>query len=80
MFNECISQNKTELILDCKAVSFMGSEALEFFLRMHGVLKDRGRECLKFINVNPICRDIFISTRLINILYVHEDIHEAIRS
>lgn len=79
MLNDCISQNKNEIILDCKAISFMDSKALEFFLRMQGSLKGRGG-MLKFINVNSICRDIFICTRLINILHIHEDIHEAIRS
>lgn len=79
MFNECMSKNKTEIILDCKAVSFIDSESLEFILHMNDELKKQGGK-LKLINVNEICRDIFIATRLVNTLYIYEDIHQAIRS
>ena len=79
MFNECVEQRKTEVILDCKAISFMDSAALELVHKMHDDLKMRGG-ILKVINLNPVCRDIFLATRLINTLHVYDDIHEAIRS
>jgi anti-anti-sigma factor len=79
MFNECMSKNKTEIILDCKTVSFVDSESLEFILQMNEDLEKQGGK-LKLINVNAICRDIFIVTRLVNILHIYEDIHKAIRS
>ena len=79
MFNECLGNNKTEIILDCKAVSFIDSKALEFILGMHDELKKQGG-ILKIININEICRDIFIATRLINVFHIYDDIHKAIRS
>jgi anti-anti-sigma factor len=79
MFNECLGKNKTEIILDCKTVSFIDSEALEYLFKMHEELKKQGG-ILKIINVNAICQDIFIVTRLINTLHIYEDIHKAIKS
>jgi anti-anti-sigma factor len=77
-FKECLEQRKTEVILDCKAVSFLDSEGLELLVQMHEELKERGG-ALKIIGVNPVCRDILMATRLIGNLHVHEDIHEALR-
>ena len=77
-FNECLEQRKTEVILDCKAVSFLDSEGLELFVHMHEELKERGG-VLKIIGVNPVCRDILRATRLSSSLNVHEDIHDALR-
>ena len=77
-FEECIKQQRDDIILDCKAVNYMDSEALELLVRMHEELRNRG--CvLKIIGLNDVCRDIFVATRLIH-LDVYEDIHEAIRS
>lgn len=77
-FEECISQEKTDIILDCKAVAYMDSEALELLVRMHEELRNRGNR-FKIIGLNDVCTDIFVATRLIH-LYVYEDIHEAIKS
>ena len=77
-FDECINDQRADIILDCKAVTFMDSEALELLVRMHEELRNRG-SLLKIIGLNDVCRDIFVATRLIH-LYVYEDIHEAIRS
>ena len=77
-FKECLEQRKTEVILDCKAVSFLDSEGLELLVQMHQELKDRGG-VLKIIGMNPVCRDILMATRLIGSLHVHEDIHAALR-
>ena len=77
-FTECLEQRKTEVILDCKAVSFLDSEGLELLVHMHEELKERGG-ALKIIGVNPVCRDILLATRLISNLNVHEDIHDALR-
>ena len=41
-FTEFINQNKTEVILDCKAISFMDSQALELLIQMNDELKKRG--------------------------------------
>jgi len=77
-FEECLNDRKADIILDCKAVTFMDSEALELLVRMHEELRTRG-SVLKIITLNDVCRDIFVATRLIH-LHVYEDIHEAIRS
>ena len=77
-FDECLNDQRADIILDCKDVTFMDSEALELLVRMHEVLRNRG-STLKIIALNDVCRDIFVATRLIH-LHVYEDIHEAIRS
>ena len=77
-FQECIDNNKTEIILDCQALTFLDSEALELLVRMHEDANSRGRE-LKLISLNKVCRDILIATRLMNILNVFKDIHGAIK-
>ncbi|MCG6917437.1 MAG: STAS domain-containing protein [Deltaproteobacteria bacterium] len=78
IFDECVSQQRSDIILDCKAVGYMDSEALELVVRMHEELRSQGNR-LKIIGLNEVCRDIFFATRLIH-LQVYEDIHEAIRS
>lgn len=75
---ECIQQQRSDIILDCKAVGYMDSEALELLVRMHEELRDQGYR-LKIIGLNEVCRDIFVATRLIH-LHVYQDIHEAIKS
>ena len=77
-FDECLNDQRADIILDCKAVTFMDSEALELLVRMHEELRNHG-SVLKIITLNDVCRDIFVATRLIH-LHVYEDIHEAIRS
>ena len=77
-FEECLTQQRSDIILDCKAVTYMDSEALELVVRMHEELRNRGSQ-LKIIGLNDVCRDIFVATRLIH-LHLYEDIHEAIKS
>jgi len=77
-FTQCLSQSKTEIILDCKSVSYMDSEGLELLVRMNDETKKR-EGTLKVINLNPVCRDILIATRLINTLHVYKDMREAIK-
>ena len=77
-FDECVNQQRSDIILDCKAVGYMDSEALELLVYMHEALRSQGNR-LKIIGLNDVCRDIFVATRLIY-LHVYEDIHEAIRS
>ena len=78
MFNDCLNQHKTEIILDFKAVSFLDSEALELLLRFHEEFKNRGGR-FKIIGINTVCRDILNATRLINVFNVYDDIHQAIK-
>jgi len=78
VLDDCIRQPKTEVILDCKSVKFLDSSVLELLVRVHNDLKDSGG-VLKIIGLNEIGRDIFYATRLVNLLNVFKDIHEAIR-
>jgi anti-anti-sigma factor len=78
VFNDCIRQSKTEVILDCKSIKFLDSSVLELLVRVHKDLKDNGG-VLKIIGLNENGRDIFYATRLINVMNVFKDIHEAIR-
>ena len=77
-FEQCISQDRTDIILDCKAVAYLDSEALQLLVRMHEELRNRGNQ-LKLIGLSDVCLDIFVATRLIH-LNVYTDMHEAIRS
>jgi anti-anti-sigma factor len=78
MLNDCIRQQKTEIILDFKNISFIDSAGLELLVRIDTELRSRGG-LIKIIGLNHVCRDILIATRLINTFHIYEDIHEAIR-
>ena len=77
-FTECLNYHKTEIILDCKSVSYMDSQGLELLIKMNDELRQRDG-ILKMINLSPICRDILLATRLINTLQVYKDMREAIK-
>jgi len=77
-FNECLDQFRTKIILDCKEVPYFDSEGLEMLIATDEKLRKRGG-ILKIIGLNSLCRDIFVSTRLINTLHIYNDIHEAIK-
>lgn len=77
--SELLTQQKTDIILDCKSVSFLDSKALELLLRTHEELKNRGG-VLKIVGLNAVCQDILFATRLINVLNVFDDIHKAVVS
>lgn len=78
-FDDALKQNKTEVILDCKNVSLMDSAALELLVQIHAELRSKGG-ALKIVGLNEVCRDILLVTRIINVLFVYKDIHEAITS
>lgn len=74
-----ISKNQTRIVLDCKNMPFIDSKGLELLLQLHSELKKRGG-AIKITGLNAVCRDILLSTRLINVFLVYEDIAEALRS
>jgi len=78
-FNDCIDQHKTKIVLDCKNIAFIDSEGLSLLVRVEETLSKRGG-ILKVVGLNPLCREIFLATRLLHTFYVYEDVHEAIRS
>lgn len=79
LVNGLINKNQTRIIIDCKAIPFIDSKALELLLRLQSTLKTRGGT-LKITGLNAVCRDILLATRLVNVLHVYEDIAEALRS
>ena len=60
------------------SVKIFDSSVLELLVRFHNDLKANGG-VLKIIGLNEIGRDIFYATRLVNLLNIFKDIHEAIR-
>lgn len=79
ILNQCISQNKTEIILDCKSVSFIDSEALELLVRMNDTLKNQG-SMLKIISMVEVCREILFATRLAKVLPFYKNFNDAIKN
>lgn len=77
--NACVEQNRLALVLDCKAIQFMDSEALEKLVELHDKLLAKGGD-LKIAGLNTLCRDILMVTRLINVFNVYADVPEALRS
>ena len=75
---DCMGKNKTEIILDCQSLSFLDSAALELLVETHEGIRSHGG-AIKLFGLNQVCRDIMTATRLINILNIYQDIHEAIK-
>ncbi|MCK5507954.1 MAG: STAS domain-containing protein [Desulfobacterales bacterium] len=79
VFNESANQQKTDIILDCKDVSYLDSKALELMVQMHEALKNQG-SILQIISLNALCNDILLVTRLAHTFNVYKNIHEAIKN
>ncbi|HLA28406.1 MAG TPA: STAS domain-containing protein [Syntrophales bacterium] len=79
---DCIERvagkSQAAIILECKAVSYVDSVALEMLLRLQEKIMERGMQ-LKIVSLNAVCRDIMIVTRLINQFTVHASVPEAIK-
>jgi len=73
-----MNQERTEIILDFKGLSFLDSAALELLVNMHEELRNRSGK-LKIVGLDAVCRDILLVTRLINVFYVYENIHDAVK-
>jgi anti-anti-sigma factor len=77
-FTQLIRQNKTRIVLDFGGVPFLDSQALELLYTMHESLMNSGG-VLKIVSLNGVCRDILVTTRLINLFNVYWDMQEALR-
>jgi anti-sigma B factor antagonist len=71
--------HRTKIILDCRSVSLMDSAALELLVGMQAQLEELGGG-LKIANLNDVCKDILLVTRLQNVFQVYGDIGKAVRS
>jgi anti-anti-sigma factor len=69
---------QTAIILECQAVGYVDSAALEMLLRLQDKLRERGIQ-LKMVSLNEVCRDIMIVTRLITQFTVYASVKEAIK-
>lgn len=76
---ETVDQGHLEIILSGRSLSFADSAALELLLKVHEQLNIRGG-ALKLIEMDEVCRDIFIATGLINVLLIFESINQAIKN
>ena len=71
-------QNPSSVVLDCRAVAFMDSEALELLVDIHEKLNaNRGQ--LRLVHLNEVCSDILTVSRLIHVLGVYGDLNQAVR-
>ena len=77
--DEAAQGHSPEVILDCRSVHLMDSEGLETMLEAQNVLRERGG-CLKIARLNDVCTDIFVTTRLVNVFQVFQDINMAMKS
>ena len=77
-FRSCLTHPKVEILIDLDSVPLLDSEALELLLGMHEEMLTRGSG-LKIVNLNPLCRDILIATRLFNVFSVFKNVSEAVR-
>lgn len=79
IFNRVIGQNPAGLILDFKSVAVLDSMALELLVRLHDLLKEQGGS-LKLANLNAVCKDILMVTRLNHYFHVYEGVADSVRS
>jgi len=70
---------KGDVVLNFERVSLVDSEGLETLHAIHSDLERAGR-ALKLIGLNDVCKDIFVVTRLLNVLHVYNDLHDAVQS
>jgi len=66
------------VVIDCRHVKTMDSEALELLTEWHVKLQEN-RGTLKLANLNDVCSDILVVTRLIHVLSIHADIRQAVQ-
>jgi len=64
LFKDFLSKNIVDIVINMNAVSFLDSCALELLVEMQSELKKKGRDLI-LSDVNDVCRDILICTRLI---------------
>ncbi|MBI9089371.1 MAG: STAS domain-containing protein [Desulfobacterium sp.] len=65
VFNDLMKRAITDIILDMGQVAFLDSAALELLISMQGRLKQADNELI-LLDINAVCRDILICTRMIN--------------
>lgn len=75
----CLEAGEIQLILDFQPVAYIDSEALEILLTSSRKARGKGG-AVKIAHVGEVCRDIFVATRLGQVLEIYPDISGALRS
>jgi anti-anti-sigma factor len=75
-FQQVAAIPRATVILDCRQVRAMDSEALDVLMTWHNTLKDGGGG-LKLCHLNDVCADILMATRLVHVLSVFSDLKQA---
>jgi anti-anti-sigma factor len=75
---QVLPQGTPSVILDCRQVKAMDSNALELLLEWHEKLHSMGGS-LKLCDLNDVCSDILIATRLVHIFSVYDDVKHAVQ-
>lgn len=73
------SDRKGDVVLNLERVALVDSEGLDTLVDVHNDLEHRG-QALKLIGLNEVCKDILVVTRLLNVLHVYNDLHDAVQS
>ena len=72
-------EGSTKILVDFSEVSHIDSKGLEFLLDSVEEAQKRGWN-VKLCNLNQICRDILLATRLNNVFEIYDEAQEAARS
>ena len=75
--DEACGTHAPAIVLDCNAVAVLDSEALELLVEWHDKLSAVGGS-LKLVNLNEVCSDILVATRLIHVFVVYDDMQKAV--
>lgn len=65
VFEELLVQGVRKIVLDLSTVSYLDSKALELLVSMQDQLAELHGD-LVIVEMNDICRDIFVATRLVS--------------
>ena len=75
---DALEKSHLPIILEFTEVSYLDSAALEMLLKLQDTIKKRG-SLVKLVNLNTLCRDIMIVTRLLNQFNVFSSVQEAVK-
>lgn len=75
----CLEAGEVQLILDFQPVTYVDSEALGTLLTCSRQARQKGG-AVKIAHVTGVCQDIFVATRLGQVLEIYPDIQSALRS
>ena len=72
-------ESDTKILIDFSRVSHIDSRGLEFLLDIFEEAKKKGSD-IKLCNLNQLCNDIFLVTRMINFFEIYKEPEEAAQS